>query len=359
MRIAIIADAIDRNNAGISQYIRQLIMNLKKNHELTVIHLRKSIDHVYAGVKELIIPKFFHRPGMSRIYINIFLRSLDVDIIHHPSTIGSYIVPPKQPLVQTVYDIIPMKLPHTRTFLNRLMYEVFFKPAVRNAEAIITISNHSKKDICSLLRINPNKIFVTPLASQHAKPSSVEMKRALIEYKISYPYFLFVGTLEPRKNIVRMLEAFAQSGLKSHHFVLVGSLGWKYDEIFRTISRLKLNDRVHVLSGVPNSYLPGLYAGASALLFASLYEGFGLPVLEAMSCGCPVITGRNSSLPEVAGDAALYVDPFNVEEIAGAMRAILKKRAFFIRKGFIQAKKFSWNKTAEQTVRVYEKVLER
>jgi len=358
MKIAIIADAVDRNNAGISQYVRQLIMQLKQRHELTVIHLRKSGDAVYSGVQEIIIPKFWHKPGLMRLYVNLFLRNLDVDVIHHPSTIGSYLFQPNRPLVQTVYDMIPMKLPSTRTFLNSLMYKIFFKPSVRVAKAIITISEHSKKDICSLLQINADKVHVTHLASQHQKPSTNDVERVRKQYKISYPYFLFVGTLEPRKNLVRSLEAFAKSGL-NHHFLLVGSRGWKDADIFKTISRLNLGQRVHVLTNVPNSDIAGLYAGASALVFASLYEGFGLPVLEAMACGCPVITSNNSSLPEVAGDAALYVDPFNVEDIAKAMKAILKRRSYFMRRGFIQARKFSWKKTAEQTTRVYEAILGR
>jgi len=359
MKIAIIADAIDRNNAGISQYVRQLIMQLKQRHELTVIHLRKSGDPVYSGVQEIIIPKFWHKPGLMRLYVNLFLRNLDVDVIHHPSTIGSYLFTPNRPLVQTVYDMIPMKLPSTRTFLNSLMYKIFFKPSVRVAKAIITISEHSKKDICSLLQINADKVHVTYLASQHQKPSTNDVERVRKQYKISHPYFLFVGTLEPRKNLVRTLEAFSESGIDNHHLLLVGSRGWKDDDIFRAISSLSLQGRVHVLSSVPNSDIAGLYGGASALVFASLYEGFGLPVVEAMSCGCPVITSNNSSLPEVAGDAALYVDPLNVDDIAKAMKSILEKRSYFIRKGFIQAKKFSWKKTAEQTTRVYEEILGR
>lgn len=357
MRIAIIADAVDRNNAGISQYVRQLIMHLKERHELTVIHFKKSNDQLYQGVRELIIPKFWQKAGLMRLYVTLFLRNLDVDVIHHPSTIGSYVFPPGMPLVQTVYDMVPVKMPNTRTFLNWLMYRIFFKLAIKHADAIITISNHSKKDICSFLRINPAKVQVTYLASKYVKPAPKDIGCIKNKYGISYPYFIFVGTFEPRKNIVRMLKAFAQSGLDDYHFLLVGGRGWKDDDVFRAISNLKLANRVHVLHGVPNLDIAALYGGASALVFASLYEGFGLPVLEAMACGCPVITSKNSSLPEVAGDAALYADPFNVDDISNAMKSILRKRAFFIRKGFAQAKKFNWKTTAEKTVEVYKSVL--
>ncbi|MEM3154153.1 MAG: glycosyltransferase family 1 protein [Candidatus Woesearchaeota archaeon] len=349
MRIAIIADVLDRNNAGISQYARQLIMHLKRWHELTVVHVKKSDDPVFEGTREIIVPRFFSSPSLLRLFVNLFLRNLDVDIIHHPSTLGAFALPMRQKLVQTVFDVIPLKLPKTRTWWNGFLYRFLAKPSIRNADAIITISNNSKKDICEMLHVPEEKIFITPLASMYSVPTRADVEKVQKRHGISYPYFIYVGTFEPRKNIVRMLDAFALSGLP-HHFLLVGSRGWKDEHVFRKAAGMK---NVHVLSGVPNEDLPALYAGAAALVYVSLYEGFGLPVVEAMSCGCPVISSCTSSLPEVGGSAALYVDPYHVGCIARAMKMAVKRRAVLSKKGQRQAKKFSWERTARLTEQVY------
>ncbi len=349
MRIAIVADVLDRNRAGISRYTRQLIMQLKKQHEVTVVHLRKSEDIVFKNTREIIVPRFFHHPGMLRLYVGVFLRNLDVDVFHHPSTIGAFIFPMKQKTVQTVFDVIPLKLPETRTLLNRWLYKLFIKPSLRNADAIITISENSKKDICTLLRIPEWKVHVTPLASAYKRPSRAEIARVHKVYNIANPYFICVGTFEPRKNLERVLDAFVLSQLP-HHLILVGRRGWKDDGLFRKLKQLQ---KVRVLENVPDEHLPALYAGAAALVFASLYEGFGLPVVEAMSCGCPVIASRISSIPEAGGTAAVYVNPFSVESIAHAMRECAGKRRQLSRKGLKQARKFSWEKTAKLTEQIY------
>lgn len=352
MKIAIIADVLDRNSAGISQYTRNLIAQLKKKHELVVIHLKKSSDPVFKGVREIIVPWWCSSPSLLRVYANFALRGLDVDIIHHPSTLGAFILPMRQRIVQTVFDLIPLKLPQTRTLWNGLLYRFLVKPSVRNANAILTISQHSKNDICRILRVPEKKVFVTPLASAHSIPKSVEIKRVHAQYEIEYPYFIYVGTLEPRKNLERALDAFGQAKLP-HHFILVGSRGWKDEEIIEKAARMK---NVHVLHNIPNRDLPALYSGASALVFVSLYEGFGLPILEAMGCGCPVIASNNSSMPEVGGSAALYVDPYDVGGIARAMRQAVRQRNKLVKKGFLQVRKFSWEKTAEMTEQVYRSV---
>jgi len=357
MRICIIADALDKNNAGISQYVRQMIIHLKRDHELTIIRLKKSSDAVFSGVREIVIPRLFHFPLMPKIYVDLFLRNLDVDIIHYPSHIGSFFFPIKKKLVQTIPDVIPWKLPETRNNVRDLGYKLLTKPSIRNMDAIMTLSQSSKRDICSLFGIPEKKVFVVPLASSFEKPSSREVLKIKSKYKLSYPYFLFVGTLEPRKNLVRALQAFARSGLNDYHFVFVGNAGWKYDDVFKTIDILGLKNRVHVFSGVPNEDLPGFYAGSESLVFVSLYEGFGLPIVEAMSCGCPVITSSTSSMPEVGGKAALYVNPLDIDNIAQSMRDVLEKRSVLVREGFKQAKKFSWEIAVQKTVEVYEKVM--
>jgi len=351
MKIAILAYSLDRNNAGISQYTRQLIVHLKKEHELTVIHLKKSDDPVYEGVKEILIPKMFHKSMLIRLYMNLFLRSLDVDVIYHPGPLG-YFIKPRVPLVQSVHDLIPLKFPHLQNFVNRWAYRVLTKWYVRTADSYITLSENSKQDVISMLGVPPEKVFVTYLASSYSRPSDREILRVKEKYSLSFPYFIFVSTLAPSKNVVRMLEAYAKSNLP-HHFVLVGSRGWKSEEVFEAIERLKLSERVHVFEKVPNEDISGLYAAAHALVFPSLYEGFGLPVVEAMSCGCPVITSNASSIPEVGGDAVLYVDPYNIDAIADAMKKVGSCRDELIKKGYVQAKKFSYEAAARKSLEAF------
>ena len=183
------------------------------------------------------------------------------------------------------------------------------------------------------------------------------------KYKINKKYILFVGTLQPRKNIVRLIEAFS----KIHHqqqlnLVIVGKKGWMYEEILEAPKQYGIENQIKFLEFVPDEDLSLLYKNALCFVLPSLYEGFGLPVLEAMTQGCPVITSNVSSLPEAGGDAALYVNPEDVDEIAAKMQSLVKDeelRKTLIEKGYKQVKKFSWEKAARETLKVLEEVGER
>lgn len=183
------------------------------------------------------------------------------------------------------------------------------------------------------------------------------------KYKINKKYILFVGTLQPRKNIVRLIEAFS----KIHHqqqlnLVIVGKKGWMYEEILEAPKQYGIENQIKFLEFVPDEDLSLLYKNALCFVLPSLYEGFGLPVLEAMTQGCPVITSNVSSLPEAGGDAALYVDPEDVDDIAAKMQSLVKDeelRKTLIEKGYKQVKKFSWEKAARETLKVLEEVGER
>lgn len=210
-----------------------------------------------------------------------------------------------------------------------------------------------------------DKITVIHLAAgEHFRPQAEPVIHSVLDRTgVRQPYILYVGSIEPRKNLIRLLEAFAQLRHWSTRWDLVvvgGRNIWKSSPVGETTEKLELKHFVHFTGYIPDSDLPGIYNGADLFVFPSLYEGFGLPVLEAMACGTPVITSNTSSLPEVAGDAALLVDPYNVEEIAAAMRHVLEDSALandLRERGLEHAKKFSWEKTARQTISVYEKVL--
>jgi glycosyltransferase involved in cell wall biosynthesis len=244
----------------------------------------------------------------------------------------------------------------------------FIPLAARRATAIIAVSEATKKDIVRILKVKASQVHVIHEAvSPVFRPlppddSLEEVRRA---YNLPKRFLLYVGTIEPRKNLVRLIQAYhhlCQRQEHAHALVFVGSPGWKCDEVFATVERLSLNGKVRFLGYVPQADLVALYNLAEAMAFPSLYEGFGLPILEAMACGTPVIASPNGSLQEVAGSAAEFVDPKNVESIADGLQHVLSNPARqeeLRAKGFAQAARFSWETTARQTLALYKQAVQR
>jgi glycosyltransferase involved in cell wall biosynthesis len=216
-----------------------------------------------------------------------------------------------------------------------------------------------------LLNVASDKITVVHLAADqsfHPLPEAVERQTAA-QYGLEPGFLLFVGTLEPRKNIPGLLVAYRilrDQGGTEDPLVLVGRKGWLYEEIFKRVEALNLRHHVRFLHSVPDDDLPGLYSAAALLVMPSFYEGFGLPVLEAMSCGTPVVVANRASLPEVVGDAGLLVDPDDPEDIAEALKLVLtedSERERMRRVGWERARTFSWERVARETRAVYRDVL--
>jgi glycosyltransferase involved in cell wall biosynthesis len=260
-------------------------------------------------------------------------------------------------------DVSYLHFPETFAKKDLYQLETWTMYSVKNAQKVFTISTASKNDIMKFYNKKNNDVIVTHLGikaidTDITKKSMEEIQK---KYNLSKNYFLFVGTLQPRKNITRLIEAFAL--LKNKYseitLVIVGRKGWKYDEIIEAPTKYNVTDSVLFLDFVPDEDLPSLYANAIAYVLPSLYEGFGLPVLEAMEYDCPVITSNISSLPEAGGEAALYVNPENVIDISDKMEKLLSDeelRKNLIKKGHEQIKKFSWEKTAKETLAVLEAV---
>lgn len=266
------------------------------------------------------------------------------------------------PTVISIMDLSYIHFPHLFKKTDLYKLKRWTKYSVIQAEKVLTISNASKNDIIHQYHIKPEKIIVTypglPMQIANKKDELVIEK-----YKIKKPYILFVGTLQPRKNIVRLIEAFSEimkkNDKKDLGLVVVGKKGWMYEEILQAPKKYSVEEHVQFLEFVGDNDLPALYSNASCFVLPSLYEGFGLPVLEAMSYECPVITSNISSLPEAGGDAALYVDPTNVHDIADKIVQVLaddKLRKKMIEKGKKQIAKFSWERTAKETLKVLEEV---
>lgn len=270
------------------------------------------------------------------------------------------------PTVVSVMDLSYIHFPHLFKSSDLYQLKNWTGYSVKRARRVITISNSSKNDIIKEYKVSEEKVEVIypgikPIVT--LEPNIYSMQLLKEKYHIADKYILFVGTLQPRKNIVRLIKAFSkvvnEAKERDMQLVVVGKKGWLFDEIIAAPEKYDVEGHVLFLDFVPDEDLPALYKHAQCYVLPSLYEGFGLPVLEAMKYNCPVITSNVSSLPEAGGDAALYVDPENVDDIAEKIRTLLENKSLredLIEKGKVQVKKFSWEKTAKETLNVLEQV---
>ncbi len=274
------------------------------------------------------------------------------------------LVHPRASLV-TVHDLGYLHFPEAHPRLQRLYLDLSTRWSARAAAHLLADSAATKADLATHYGTPPAKISVVypgrdeTLAPVH-DPAAIEAVKA--RYAISGDYFLYLGTLQPRKNLARLVEAFAQFEIRNPrtetHLILAGKRGWLYDDLLAQARRLGLEGRVSLSGYVSEEDKAALLSGAVAFMFPSLYEGFGLPVLEAQACGCPVIASNTSSLPEVAGDGALLVDPAESDDIAEAMWRIVADPALrekLVERGFANARRFSWLACARSVLDVIER----
>jgi glycosyltransferase involved in cell wall biosynthesis len=304
---------------------------------------------------------------LSKIDVNFKFNPNKYDIYHS----CYYPLPQKSflqhlPRILTIYDMIPIKFAN---FMNKRKCRLFFSTINSidiNHDWIISISQNTKNDFCEYTGMNPERVFVTPLAAaSHFYPvqDSNLIASTLKQYAIpESPYLLSLCTLEPRKNLSFLIKCFskiiADNPSLDLNLVLVGVNGWKNNEIFQAAAENpQLKSRIIFTGYVPDEDLSAIYSGATAFVYPSLYEGFGLPPLEAMQCGTPVITSNTSSLPEVVGDAGIAIDPKQEDELCHALLKVINDselRTTLSQKGIERAKQFSWSKCAEETVKVYQ-----
>lgn len=292
------------------------------------------------------------------------MRLHQLDLLH-----STDFIPPlysRVPSVITVHDLAFLRWPHFLTEDNAAYYSQIDR-GVRRAQHVIVPSHSTKNDVISHLGVPDNKISVIyEAAAPLYRPIPVAPALADLQQRYNIPdkYMLFVSTIEPRKNIEGLLRAFHHLRQKYNvhdvGLVLAGKPGWLYEEIYRTAEELGLQESAFFIGRVTDEDLHKLYVAAQVHLHPALYEGFGLPPLEAMACGTPTIVSNTSSLPEVVGDAALTVNPQNWEEIAVAMHRVLSSpdlREELRQKGMQRAAIFSWQRAAAETLAVYEKVV--
>jgi glycosyltransferase involved in cell wall biosynthesis len=263
--------------------------------------------------------------------------------------------------VSTVYDIIPVSFPGVSTRLDALIYRRWLPWMLPRLDRIITISEASRRDIAHFMGVDPARIDVVygAVSGRWQPPDAAAVAAARAAYHLPERYLLYVGSVEARKNLQRVIEAYAQL-IAPPPLVIVGPHKWRYNAILAAGAAAHLGDRLIFTGYVDDAHLPAVYGGALLFLFPSLYEGFGLPVLEAMACGTPVITSTASSLPEVAGDAALLVEPLDVGAIAAAMRRLLDDeslRSELSKNGAHRAAGFTWDQAANATHDVYRRLM--
>jgi glycosyltransferase involved in cell wall biosynthesis len=351
---------------GIGTYIRELLPELAAadpSLDLTVFHSRFG-----SAVPPELTP--FRRVELDRSIRSLYpswnlLGSpplpppvAEQDVVHAPSVASVPPAGPGQRLVVTVHDVAFRVFPSLFPPAWRALFRTGLRRAARRADAIIAVSRSTATDLVRLARVDPGQLHVVPLASSLPAWDS-DPDPILDRMKVPRPYLLFVGTLEPRKNLVRLIRAYRRTAVRfPHALVLAGPLGWRSKRLHRELA-VPGPGRIVVTGAVPAEVLDALYRGADAFVYPSLYEGFGLPVLEAMARGVPTLIADAASLPEVAGQAALSVDPRSVRTIAQGIERLLDDRELAARLGDAgrdRAALFSWEQTARMTLKVYEQL---
>lgn len=284
----------------------------------------------------------------------------EFDVVHYPASIGPLDGGPN--VVLTVHDCIFMRHPDWFRWERAEYYRWAGCRSARRAARVIADSGATAHDLRELIGVPDSRIDIVPLGVDQAfRPAPVEaIGLARTRYRLPDNYFLYVGTLEPRKNLAAVVRAWDRvaDGIKEH-LVIAGRPGWKTEEMLAAIRQSKHQDRIHLPGFILQEDLAAAITAARAFVWPSLFEGFGLPVLEAMACGTPVLTSSTSSLPEVAGDAALLVEPEREEAIAEALKRLSQDdllRARLSAAGLQRAAEFTWTRTAALTLKAYERV---
>ena len=374
MRIGIDYTAAVNQGAGIGRYARQMtraLLELDRENEYVLFvptaspEASRASESAIVGqanvslarlpVSERALVALWHR---LRVPVPVELFSGRLDVFHSPDFALAPVL--RARTLVTVHDLSFRRVPECfksalLSYLNRVVPR-----SVARADIVLADSESTRNDAIELLRLAPERVFVV-YAGVDSRFRRVTDQGLLEDVRSRYSlpgrFVLSVGTLQPRKNYVRLIEAFSRlSDVEDVSLVISGARGWLYEEIFRRVEELGLSSRVLFPGYVAEADLPALYSLSEVFAFPSLYEGFGLPPLEAMACGTPVVVSRASSLPEVVGNAGCLVDPLSVEEIAGTLHALLDspaRRADLAEQGVAQAARFTWSEAARVLLGLY------
>lgn len=373
MHIAIDAHSVGSNLAGNETYITNLIEALAEfdetNHYTLYVTKRAALDRFANRWPHVSVRMTLPHTPLVRIPITLVreLRRRPVDLLH-----VQYTAPPFAPcpIVATIHDISFEHLPDTFKRRSRLQLRLTVRRTAREATQIIVPSEHTRGDLIETYRIAPERINVVPLsAAPRFAPikDKEELARVRRRYGIEGNYILAVGSIQPRKNLPCLIEAYADLRRRCPHvklpqLVLVGKRAWLYQGTLDAIEKGGISQHTILTGYVPEEDLPALYAGALCFVYPSYFEGFGLPPLEAMQCGTPVITGDRTSLPEVIGDAGLMFDPFDASALAVCLARMIDDaslRAELRARSLKRAASFQQHETARRTLEVYQRAKRR
>lgn len=371
MRIAIDAHSVGTGLGGNESYATNLIEALAQidahNRYTLYVTRREAIERFSKRWPNFDVRVTLPHTPLIRIplVLSAELRRNPVDVLHVQFT-----APPRSPcpVVVSIHDLSFEHLPRTFKWRSRKQLRITVRRSAREAAQVIALSEHARNDIINTYHLPPENVTAIPLAAgAHFRPvrNDEELQRVRQTYGIDGEYILSVGAIQPRKNLSRLVAAYSRLLRATPEgnlpkLVLAGKCAWLYEETLRTIKELQLSDSVVLTGYVPENDLPGLYSGALFFVYPSYFEGFGLPPLEAMKCGAPVIVGNRTSLPEVVGDAGILVDPFDPDAIAAAMSKLISDsnlRTELIARGLERAELFDWQETARQTLAVYERAV--
>ncbi|MFX0140550.1 MAG: glycosyltransferase family 4 protein [Candidatus Hodarchaeota archaeon] len=379
MRICIDARPIINRHTGLGRYTYNTINALKKidqeNEYLILTDAKLDPNHPVFDLKnDCFVYKKCSIPGVTvqqQFKLNQFLKDEKIDVYHYPHFDLPISVSKRYKSVFTVHDLtylLHRGIFQGAEYLKKWYTRKILSLGIRYAEKIITVSNSTKNDLVDYFQMNGSTVAKVETIYEACESNFVPIKNEkLIEnfkqkWNLNKPYFLFIGERRPHKNLVRQIEAFDQF-LKQLYdgfdFIIIGKSYNNYFEPEEKTKQLNLEGKVRFVGYVEDSEIPMFYNCATAFMFVSLYEGFGLPLLDAMSCGTAIITSNISATNEIAADAAVKVDPYDVEAICKAMHKIVKDKVFkndLIQKANLRKQHFSWLKTAEQTLALYEQV---
>ncbi|MBI4477392.1 MAG: glycosyltransferase family 4 protein [Acidobacteria bacterium] len=363
MRIAFDGTTLRPEQTGVGYYTEHLLHHLAQDPDTDLVVLSNRPVWTSIPLASRVRIETSRRPLQRAIWMQTLaparLRSLKPDIAHFTNSVGPCLA--GVPFVVTIHDMSLTLFPSYHPLRRILLSRPLMKVTARRAAAIITVSESARRDIVWLCGVPPDRVHVVhEAAAPHFHPVR---DRAILEpvrarYALADRFVLYVGTVEPRKNLVRLLQAFARlkrDGLP-HQLVCVGPLGWRYHDVRAAMTRLNLGSNLLLTGYVPFDDLPAIYSLAEAFVFPSLYEGFGLPVVEAMACGTPVITSTTSSLGEISEGVAERIDPLEVDDIARAIRKVTSDgelRRDLALRGLERARRFSWMRAASETLDVY------
>jgi glycosyltransferase involved in cell wall biosynthesis len=367
LRIAIDAHSVGAGLGGNESYATNLIEALAEIDPINNYTLFVTRDEAVKRFRNR-WPNFAVRSTLPHtplvripLTLSAELRRHPVDVLHVQFTSPPF---PPCPVVVSIHDLSFEHLPETFNRRSRAQLRLTVRRSARNARRVLALSEHARQDIISTYKISPKRVTAIPIGTApHFRPVTDEKELQLVRhtYGIAGNYILSVGSIQPRKNLGRLAQAYAR--LRNRlpekelpQLVIVGKRAWLYRETLREIEQLRTGDCVIITGYVPERDLPALYSGATCFVYPSYFEGFGLPPLEAMKCGAPVITGDRTSLPEVVGDAGVLVDPFDVDAIASAIHSVVtdsKLRSELKSRSLNRARMFDWRETAKRTLEVY------